>query len=487
MGNPMSTARIWILAACVFLCSLSDALGALAHRYSFTTNANDSVGTAHGTVIDAGAPTAVFAGGQLDLSANTGQGSNAITEDAFVDLPNGLISGIASGGVSGAFSMEVWATVAETHTWQRFIDVGTADGGENMSNGGGASPYIYIAANSGRFMDGVSTETHAPAGPLREVGQTGPLPTGVQVHIVGTYDANETTAARPNGTFRLYRDGILLGTGALPPNLPLNTFTNNNNWLGRSQWNDPVFDGQFNEVRLYSHALTAAEVGTNNFSGPDSLQSLLSLTVNTNSGAVSLTNNATTALVADFYRMSSAGNALSFAGWNSLDDQNVDAVDGPDAGTAAGDSPTEGWDQGGGSGAGQLLEYFLGETGSTIGPGETLALGNAFNPAVFGAGNNGDVQFSLGLLNGLEILGSVTYVAGPGGLPGDYNNDGAVNAADYVVWRKNIGTQDGYNLWRTNFGRTSGSGSLAGGAIPEPSLLAMLIAVAAAGFMRRSP
>jgi hypothetical protein len=243
-----------------------------------------------------------------------------------------------------------------------------------------------------------------------------------------------------------------------------------------------VFQGQFNEVRLYSHALSAAEVGTNTFSGPDSLESLLSLSVNTNSGAVTLTNNATTALVADFYRVTSEENALSVAGWNSLDDQNYDAVDGPDGGSVAGDSPTEGWDQGGGADAGQLLEYFLGETGSTIGPGEMLSLGNAYNPAVGGASS--DLQFSLGLLNGFEINASVTYVSGPG-IPGDYNNNGVVDTADYVVWRKSIGTQDGYNLWRTNYGRTSGSGSLVAGSVPEPSLLALVAIVSALALTRR--
>ena len=48
------------------------------------------------------------------------------------------------------------------------------------------------------------------------------------------------------------------------------------------------------------------------------------------------------------------------------------------------------------------------------------------------------------------------------GLPGDYNNDGTVDAADYVVWRKNDGTQGGYDTWRANFGQPlpgSGSGS----------------------------
>jgi hypothetical protein len=76
------------------------------------------------------------------------------------------------------------------------------------------------------------------------------------------------------------------------------------------------------------------------------------------------------------------------------------------------------------------------------------------------------------------------------GLPGDYNRDGTVDMADYVVWRDAVGTTgdvpaDGdednlvdardYDLWRSNFGRTEGSGSGFGAAsVPEPS--AMLLA-----------
>jgi hypothetical protein len=56
-------------------------------------------------------------------------------------------------------------------------------------------------------------------------------------------------------------------------------------------------------------------------------------------------------------------------------------------------------------------------------------------------------------------------------LPGDYNIDGAIDAADYVVWRKKLGQsvfeytfadgngdaivdEDDYSLWRANFGAT---------------------------------
>jgi hypothetical protein len=73
------------------------------------------------------------------------------------------------------------------------------------------------------------------------------------------------------------------------------------------------------------------------------------------------------------------------------------------------------------------------------------------------------------------------------GFPGDYNSDGTVDAADYVVWRKQAGTPTSYNTWRTNFGETfagSGWGASANATVPEPAAFVMLI-VAAAGISTR--
>jgi hypothetical protein len=55
-------------------------------------------------------------------------------------------------------------------------------------------------------------------------------------------------------------------------------------------------------------------------------------------------------------------------------------------------------------------------------------------------------------------------------IPGDFNNNGTVDAADYVVWRKTDGMQDGYNLWRMNFGRTSGASAMLGSTAPPVRL-----------------
>jgi probable HAF family extracellular repeat protein len=107
------------------------------------------------------------------------------------------------------------------------------------------------------------------------------------------------------------------------------------------------------------------------------------------------------------------------------------------------------------------------------------------------------------------ITGEGYYNDGPGGLtdgtraflldasalvstllPGDYNHNGVVDAVDYVVWRKNLGSgtslpnddtpgvgQDDYTRWRARFGQTTGSGSGASAnvAVPEPAISVLLI------------
>jgi T5SS/PEP-CTERM-associated repeat protein len=83
---------------------------------------------------------------------------------------------------------------------------------------------------------------------------------------------------------------------------------------------------------------------------------------------------------------------------------------------------------------------------------------------------------------------------------GDYNGNGVVDAADYVVWQKSVdqtgaglaadGNSDNviddgdYHVWRAQFGQSAGSDSLTSVTVPEPSTL-MLLMFAAAGCCRR--
>ncbi|HEX2476465.1 MAG TPA: hypothetical protein VHK01_17055, partial [Lacipirellulaceae bacterium] len=131
-------------------------------------------------------------------------------------------------------------------------------------------------------------------------------------------------------------------------------------------------------------------------------------------------------------------------------------------------------------------------------------IGNSFPIIMTDAGNIGG-QFDVELfpvVNGrtFDVIynaKSVVLQVIEATLPGDYNGDGSVDAADYVVWRKNDGTQPSYDTWRANFGRTAGSGSGATGsasasgttagwappegwassaAVPEPGTLLLALA-----------
>jgi hypothetical protein len=72
------------------------------------------------------------------------------------------------------------------------------------------------------------------------------------------------------------------------------------------------------------------------------------------------------------------------------------------------------------------------------------------------------------------------YAILPEDLPGDFNEDDVVDAADYVVWRKtDSGNTTAYNEWVTNFGRNAvglgGSGEVGSSSVPEPAAFSLLV------------
>ncbi|MGL4514621.1 MAG: beta strand repeat-containing protein [Lacipirellulaceae bacterium] len=87
-------------------------------------------------------------------------------------------------------------------------------------------------------------------------------------------------------------------------------------------------------------------------------------------------------------------------------------------------------------------------------------------------------------------------------LPGDYNNDGVVNAADYTVWADNLGTatnlpgdptpgavsQSDYDVWVANYGAVAAASSMGmamATSVPEPTGLVLLALAGVAVTPRR--
>jgi hypothetical protein len=206
----------------------------------------------------------------------------------------------------------------------------------------------------------------------------------------------------------------------------------------------------------YTNASGESVQGVVLYEGNKAFNNLV-VNIDPTTGAATLVNESPFTFSFDGYTVTSASGSLSTAGWNSLQEQ--------------------------AAGGGNWFE--IDETNNKIGElkrsgstslsqGTSFNLGTIFNPA-----GTRDLALEF-IVSGEDAAraGNVDYVAIVA-LPGDYNGDGAVNAADYVVWRKNPGAfggdPAGYNTWRTNFGRTAGSGSaISGAAVPEPASAILL-------------
>ena len=153
------------------------------------------------------------------------------------------------------------------------------------------------------------------------------------------------------------------------------------------------------------------------------LAAQLTCEVNTTTGGVSLRNNSGGPVDVDLYEILSAGGALNPAGWISLQDQDYEGNGPPGDGN--------GWEELGTPGAGFLGEGYL-RGSSVLADATTVNLGNAFDPAVFGVGVDGDLEFMFRTVGGQQVSGIVEYVTG-GGLPGDANSDGMVTDLDASI------------------------------------------------------
>lgn len=143
-----------------------------------------------------------------------------------------------------------------------------------------------------------------------------------------------------------------------------------------------------------------------------------------------------------------------------------------------------------------ILDVTL-ESGFTpVGPYTLLTASGGLNAAGLTLDPSDTGTFHIGIVGN-----SIVLSLGGSGVNGDYNGNGVVDAADYVVWRNNVGTTNHlpndaiggtigiaqYNLWRSRFGATSGSGNgaVAAAAVPEPAMLVISMPALAIGSVPR--
>jgi hypothetical protein len=251
-----------------------DAQHGLVNRYTFNEADVDSI-----IIKDVLHPDGDFDAMLYDLSGkdkfsatgltlgNTTQTSGAANA-SYVDMPNGMFSSLGP-----QFTIEVWYTQITGGIWQRVFDIGTANGGEDKSDGGGNTAYFYL--NPAKGGDGDETlwygyKTNNSEGMTNTESNIGGqnnggwrVPKNVEIMYAVTWD-------QIAGVTKLYYQGIPMGHLKTRSDI-MNPaqFIDNNNWLGRSQWGDTGAGGTYNEFRVWDVALSAAEIARHFQVGPE--------------------------------------------------------------------------------------------------------------------------------------------------------------------------------------------------------------------------
>jgi hypothetical protein len=217
----------------------------------------------------------------------------------------------------------------------------------------------------------------------------------------------------------------------------------------------------------------------------------LRLQVNTSTGATSIVGGGSSNSL-DFYQISSAGGGLVAGNFVGIRGQ---------AGLPAGDGTGNGWELGGANSTSSLTEAYLASQSTIAVNASAISVGSIYNTAA----NSHDLKFEYTASDGVQRLGFVEYISST--LP-DFNGNGMVDAADYVIWRSHLGlmgtatlaqgdadgdhnvTNADYSIWKANFGAHSGAGadSIGGSAVPEPpsAVLLLIAAIAISGIRIRS-
>ncbi len=201
--------------------------GGLAALYAMEGNVNDGSGKGLNGTLNGG-PT--FVTGQ----ANFGQAIKFDGVDDYVALPIGnLISTLSDMTVAAWVN---WSGAGGI--WERIFDFGSS-----------TSVYMFLTPSTNTSTFRFAIRTAAVGEQVVEMAPI--LPTGWHHVAVSINSATNVMT--------LYLDGTPGGTGVttlLPKDMGVTT----QNWLGKSQWPDPFYNGQTDDFRIYNRVLSDGEV-----------------------------------------------------------------------------------------------------------------------------------------------------------------------------------------------------------------------------------
>jgi hypothetical protein len=182
---------------------------------------------------------AALINGPTWAAGHNGNAVNLDGTDDYLDAPDGIISNLAD------ITVVSWVKWDTSVSWPRIFDFGT-----------GQSAYMYITprGNPGGVQVGVEFAISLNGGNSEQRITTGSvLATGVWKHVALTLSGN---------TGILYIDGVEAARNTSITLDPRDLGNTTLNYIGKSQFADPNFDGMIDDFRIYNRALSATEINT---------------------------------------------------------------------------------------------------------------------------------------------------------------------------------------------------------------------------------
>ncbi|NUT34291.1 MAG: hypothetical protein HOV79_14580 [Hamadaea sp.] len=177
--------------------------------------------------------TAALSGGATWTAGRTGNAVNLDGSSGHVVLPSGILAG------ADACTVAAWVRIDTLATWSRIFDFGT---------GTGVNMFLTPRSSGGTARFAITT---SGAGAEQRINAPAALPTGAWTHVAVTLSGSVGV---------LYVNGAEVARNAALTLTPAALGSTTQNRIGRSQYADPYLDGAVDGLRLYSRALSAAEI-----------------------------------------------------------------------------------------------------------------------------------------------------------------------------------------------------------------------------------
>lgn len=176
---------------------------------------------------------AALVGGATFVAGRAGNALRLDGTSGHAKLPSGLLANV------GDFTVATWVNLAAATQWSRIFDFGS---------GTGSYMFLTPRSSAGGIRFAITT---GGAGAEQIINTSTPLATGAWKHVAVTVTGS---------TGILYVDGAEAARATITLR-PSSLGTTSANFIGRSQYtNDPFLNGQIDQLRIYSRALTATEV-----------------------------------------------------------------------------------------------------------------------------------------------------------------------------------------------------------------------------------